>query len=126
MVPNSVRFPQNPSGEFALKFPGAVGWTGGREAPVSLEYSKVLPLRPPLTKKLVSPKILKLQFVTILLILASHSEHVSVLRLLIDKRDVLFEVPSVELHDVYLYLQDHFPDVLDALLRRRSALAGLE
>ena len=57
---------------------------------------------------------------------ASHSDHVSVLRLLIDKRDVLFELPSVELHDVYLYLQDHFPEVLDALLRRRSALAGLE
>ena len=57
---------------------------------------------------------------------ASHSDHVSVLRMLIDKRDVLFELPSVELHDVYLYLQDHFPEVLDALLRRRSALAGLE
>ena len=54
------------------------------------------------------------------------SDHVAVLRLLIEKRDVIFELPSVELNDVYLYLQEHFPDVLDALLRRRSALAGDE
>ena len=54
------------------------------------------------------------------------SDHVAVLRLLIEKRDVIFELPSVELNDVYLYLQEHFPDVLDALLRRRSALAGEE
>lgn len=47
------------------------------------------------------------------------SDHVAVLRLLIEKRDVIFELPSVELNDVYLYLQEHFPDVLDALLRRR-------
>ena len=57
---------------------------------------------------------------------ASHSDHVAALRLLIEKRDILFELPSVELHDVYLYLHDHFPEVLDALLRRRSALAGFE
>ena len=54
------------------------------------------------------------------------SDHVAVLRLLIEKRDVIFELPSVELNDVYLFLQEHFPDVLDALLRRRSALAGDE
>ena len=54
------------------------------------------------------------------------SDHVAVLRLLIEKRDVIFELPSVELNDVYIYLQEHFPDVLDALLRRRSALAGDE
>ena len=54
------------------------------------------------------------------------SDHVAALRLLIEKRDVIFELPSVELNDVYLYLQESFPDVLDALLRRRSALAGDE
>ena len=54
------------------------------------------------------------------------SDHVAVLRLLIEKRDVIFELPSVELNVVYLSLQELFPDFLDALLRRRSALAGDE
>ncbi len=53
-------------------------------------------------------------------------EHVSALRLLIEKRDLVFDVPSLELNDVYVYLSENFPDVLDALLRRRSALAGIE
>jgi len=60
------------------------------------------------------------------MMMSQSSDHVAALRLLIEKRDILFELPSVELHDVYLYLHDHFPEVLDALLRRRSALAGLE
>lgn len=57
---------------------------------------------------------------------ADRMDHVSALRLLIEKRDQVFEVSSNELHDLYVYLHEHFPDVLDALLRRRSALAGIE
>ena len=53
-------------------------------------------------------------------------DHVSALKLLIERRDLVFQVPSVELNDAYVYLNEHFPDVLDALLRRRSALAGIE
>ncbi len=53
-------------------------------------------------------------------------DHVSALRLLIERRDLIYQVPSVELNEAYVYLNDHFPDVLDALLRRRSALTGVE
>lgn len=53
-------------------------------------------------------------------------DHVPALRLLIERRDLIYQVPSVELNDAYIYLNDRFPDVLDALLRRRSALAGIE
>ena len=53
-------------------------------------------------------------------------DHVSALKLLVERRDLIYQVPSVELNDAYFYLNDHFPDVLDALLRRRSALAGVE
>ena len=53
-------------------------------------------------------------------------EFVSSIRLLIEKRDTIFELPAEELHDVYLYLLENFPEVLDALLRRRCALAGQE
>jgi len=48
------------------------------------------------------------------------------MKTLIEKRDSIFEVPTSELHDLYIYLADHFPDVLDALLCRRLALAGVE
>ena len=53
-------------------------------------------------------------------------EYVSVMRTLIEKRDAIFEVPTSELHDLYIYLHEHFPDVLEALLCRRLALAGVE
>ena len=53
-------------------------------------------------------------------------DHVSALKLLVERRDLIYQVPSIELNDAYFYLNDHFPDVLDALLRRRSALAGVE
>ena len=53
-------------------------------------------------------------------------DHVSALKLLIERRDLIYQVPSVELNDAYVYLNEQFPDVLDALLRRRSALAGIE
>ena len=53
-------------------------------------------------------------------------EYVAVMRTLIEKRDAIFEVPTSELHDLYLYLHEHFPDVLEALLCRRLALAGVE
>ena len=53
-------------------------------------------------------------------------DHVCALKLLIERRDLVFQVPSLELNDAYVYLNEHFPDVLDALLRRRSALAGIE
>ena len=53
-------------------------------------------------------------------------EYVAVMKTLIEKRDVIFEVPTPELHDLYVYLHEHFPDVLEALLCRRLALAGVE
>ena len=53
-------------------------------------------------------------------------DHVSVLKLLIERRDLVYQVPSIEINDAYVYLNEHFPDVLDALLRRRLALAGIE
>ena len=53
-------------------------------------------------------------------------DHVSVLKLLVERRDLIYQVPAVELNDSYVYLNDRFPDVSDALLRRRSALAGIE
>ena len=53
-------------------------------------------------------------------------EYVSAVRLLIEKRDVIFELPADELHDVYLYLWESLPEVVDALLRRRCAMAGQE
>ena len=63
---------------------------------------------------------------TTMLSASERMDHVSALKLLIEKRDVVFNVPSIELNDVYIYLSENFPDVLDALLRRRSALAGIE
>ena len=53
-------------------------------------------------------------------------EHVTALKVMIEKRDLVFEVPTGELHDLYVYLLEQFPDVLDALLTRRLALAGVE
>ena len=52
--------------------------------------------------------------------------YVAIMKTLIEKRDTIFEVSTPELHDLYIYLHEHFPDVLDALLCRRLALAGVE
>ncbi len=57
---------------------------------------------------------------------SSRMEHVSAVRLLIDRRESLFELPASELHDVYLSMYETCPEMLDALLRRRCALAGQE
>lgn len=53
-------------------------------------------------------------------------EYVSAIRSLIEKREQIFELPVEEVHDLYLFLLDNYPDVLDGLLRRRCALAGQE
>jgi len=53
-------------------------------------------------------------------------EYVSAVRMLIDKRESLFELPPAELHDVYVSLWENCPDMLDALLRRRCAISGTE
>ena len=53
-------------------------------------------------------------------------EYVSAVRLLIDKRESIFELSVEELHEVYVSMHDGCPDVLDALLRRRAAMMGLE
>ena len=57
---------------------------------------------------------------------SNNMDHVSAFKLLVERRDLIYHVPSVELNDAYVYLNDTFPDVLDALLRRRSALSGVE
>lgn len=53
-------------------------------------------------------------------------EYVSAIRLLIDKRNAIFELPVGELHDMYLSLWEHYPEMLDVLLRRRCAMLGQE
>ncbi len=53
-------------------------------------------------------------------------EYVSAVRMLIDKREAIFELPPEELHDVYLSFYEACPEMLDALLRRRCAMAGNE
>ena len=53
-------------------------------------------------------------------------EYVSAVRLLIDKREAMFELSPEELHDVYLSFYESYPEMLDALLRRRCAMAGNE
>ena len=53
-------------------------------------------------------------------------EYVSAVRLLIDKRNAIFELPAAELHDMYLNMWEHCPEMLDVLLRRRCAMMGQE
>lgn len=53
-------------------------------------------------------------------------EYVTAVRLLIEKRDQIFELPAEELNDAYHSLLETLPEVHDALLKRRSALAGQE
>ncbi len=53
-------------------------------------------------------------------------EYVSALRMLIDKREAIFEIAPEELHDVYLSFYEACPQMLDALLRRRCVMAGNE
>ena len=53
-------------------------------------------------------------------------EYVSAVRMLVDKRESIFEIPPEELHDVYLSFYEACPEMLDALLRRRCAMAGNE
>ncbi len=53
-------------------------------------------------------------------------EYVSAVRMLIDKREAIFEIPPEELHDVYLSFYEGCPEMLDALLRRRCYMAGNE
>ena len=50
----------------------------------------------------------------------------SIIRALVEKRHVIFEVPVEELNDSYVALWEKYPEVHDALLRRRSMLAGQE
>ena len=57
---------------------------------------------------------------------ADRMDCISAIRILIEKKDVIFELQVEEFHDMYLYLHENFPDLLDALLRKRAALAGEE
>ncbi len=53
-------------------------------------------------------------------------EYVNAIRLLIERRDTVFELPEAELHDLYQNMWENCADVLDVMLRRRLALAGQE
>ena len=53
-------------------------------------------------------------------------EYVSAVRLLIEKREAIFELPVEELNDVYHSLHESLPEVHDALLKRRGVMAGQE
>ncbi|QQP38360.1 Uncharacterized protein FKW44_018917, partial [Caligus rogercresseyi] len=56
----------------------------------------------------------------------SSNDYISVTKLLIDSREAIFDIPVEQLHDLYVYLSENFPDLLDALLKRRLMLLSGE
>ncbi|XP_071746398.1 uncharacterized protein [Lepeophtheirus salmonis] len=54
------------------------------------------------------------------------NDYICLTKLLIDQREAIFDIPAEQLHDLYVYLSEHFPDLLDALLKRRLLLSSGE
>lgn len=95
-------------------FAGALGASVAAPAPKSSGFAPTAIISKPTSKPPPQPHS------------PERMEFVSAVRLLIEKRDAIFELPAEELHDAYLYLWESFPEVVDVLLRRRCALAGQE